>query len=181
MKIIFLDIDGVLNSFQTFKDIYYEYKKTGKRRIEIDEDKVLLLKEIVDNTDALIVLSSTWRYFGKMINGKLVTDNVKLQSLIDILSKYNMFIYDITPRSKSGNREEEIREWLENKNVDDFIVIDDDSYDLQGFINKELIKTNYIIKDSEGNYYGELCGLIVDHVYEAIEKLNSKKLVLQRI
>lgn len=47
MKIIFLDIDGVLN---------YENSKS-----KVEEEKVKLLKEIVDKTGAEIVLSSDWR------------------------------------------------------------------------------------------------------------------------
>lgn len=49
MKIIFLDIDGVLN---------YENSKS-----KVEEEKVKLLKEIVGRTDAEIVLSSDWRYW----------------------------------------------------------------------------------------------------------------------
>ena len=70
MKVIFLDIDGVLNTSQTFIEIDNEFIKTGKRRIEIDLDRVELLKEIVDATGAVIVLSSSWRLSGKMENGK---------------------------------------------------------------------------------------------------------------
>ena len=178
MKIIFLDIDGVLNSFNTFREIYYEWQLTGIRRVAIDLDKVLLLKEIVDNTGANIVLSSSWRTFGKMRKGKLVTKNQNLHDLIEILNNNGLEIYDITPKSRSGNREEEIRKWLENKDIESFIVIDDDSFDLQGFIGHELVKTNFIKTDSHGEGIKELSGLTTYHVEEAINKLNNgKKLV----
>ena len=62
MKVIFLDIDGVLNTYQTFIDIYLEYKKTKIRRLEIDGDKVSLLSEIINLTGSKIVLSSSWRH-----------------------------------------------------------------------------------------------------------------------
>ena len=55
-KIIFLDIDGVLNSMD-----YFEQTKDCKGYTEINPEKVKLLKEIVDRTGAEIVLSSTWR------------------------------------------------------------------------------------------------------------------------
>lgn len=180
MKIIFLDIDGVLNSFNTFREIHFEWELTGVRRVAIDLDKVLLLKEIVDNTKALIVLSSSWRLFGKMKHGRLITNNQNLHDLIEILNNNGLFIYDITPRSRSGNREEEIRKWMENKNIDNFIVIDDDSSDLQGFIGNELIKTNFIKTDSKGNGIAELSGLTQDHVCEAIKKLNNSKELIKR-
>ena len=54
MKVIFLDIDGVLNSISC------------KVKIEgfdfVEDEKVALLKEIIDLTGAKVVLSSTWRY-----------------------------------------------------------------------------------------------------------------------
>lgn len=51
-KIIFLDIDGVLNNAKSdISDLFV-----------IETDLLQILKKIVDSTDASIVLSSTWRY-----------------------------------------------------------------------------------------------------------------------
>ena len=175
MKIIFLDIDGVLNSFQTFREIYYEWQLTGVRRVAIDPVKVSLLKEIVDNTDAKIVLSSSWRTLGKMKKGKLVTKNQNLHDLIEILNNNGLEIFDITPRCRSGNREEEIRKWLENKEVENYIVIDDDTFDLQGIESNKLVKTYFIKTDGNGEGIAELSGLTPTHVEEAIAKLNINK------
>lgn len=55
MKIIFLDIDGVLNSRA------YDRKRNWNEQTDIDETRLPLIKEIVDATGAKIVLSSTWR------------------------------------------------------------------------------------------------------------------------
>ena len=55
MKIIFLDIDGVLNSRA------YDRKRNWNEQTDIDETRLPLIKEIVDATNAKIVLSSTWR------------------------------------------------------------------------------------------------------------------------
>lgn len=52
MKVIFLDIDGVLNSF-----IYDLERKEGETAI--DHTRLPLLKRIVDETGAIIVLSSS--------------------------------------------------------------------------------------------------------------------------
>ncbi len=180
MKIIFLDIDGVLNSFQTFQEIHYEWELTGIRRVAIDPNKVLLLKEIVDNTGALIVLSSSWRLLGKMKHGKLVTKNQNLHDLIEILNNNGLDIYDITPKSRSGYREKEIRAWLEKHPVDSFIVIDDESCDLPSFIGNELVKTYFIKTDSNGNGIKELSGLTRNHVEEAITKLKNGKTLIKR-
>lgn len=51
IKIVFLDVDGEL----TYSD--YKNEKTAN----IDIEKVKLLKEICDKTDAKVVISSSWR------------------------------------------------------------------------------------------------------------------------
>ena len=56
MKVIFLDVDGVLNSQQLFE------KCEDDQLISVDEDNIKNLKTIVDATGAMIVLSSSWRY-----------------------------------------------------------------------------------------------------------------------
>ena len=60
MKVLFLDIDGVLNSCNTKAKVGFERA--------IEEDKIVLLEEIVERTKAEIVLISSWRenwYKGK--------------------------------------------------------------------------------------------------------------------
>ena len=63
MKIIFLDIDGVLNSDEYFDKI----KNLNINGIENDIDirKIILLKKSLDETGAKIVLTSSWRYTRK--------------------------------------------------------------------------------------------------------------------
>ena len=55
MKVVFLDIDGVLNDDTT-------PSRTKSRLIFVDREKLLRLKRIVAATGAKIVLSSTWRH-----------------------------------------------------------------------------------------------------------------------
>ena len=56
MKVIFLDIDGVLNSEE-----YYESFPDGEFIPPIDPVCVERLKRIVDRTGAKLILSSSWR------------------------------------------------------------------------------------------------------------------------
>ena len=51
MKVIFLDIDGVLNSSA------YDRKRDWDKLTNIDESRLPLVKRIVDETGAKIVLS----------------------------------------------------------------------------------------------------------------------------
>lgn len=175
MKVIFLDIDGVLNTSQTFIDIHNEYIKTGVRRIEIDLNRLELLKKIVDQTGAVIVLSSSWRNFGKMEDGIYVPLNEKMASLIKLFNEYGLSIYDVTPKDVNRIRQNEIDAWLKNKDIESFIVIDDESFDLQKFLHKELVKTSFT-KDNEMIKSMDDCtGLCEHHVKEAIKKLKLTK------
>ena len=63
MKVIFLDIDGVLNTSEIFIEQSKNYKQKGIYNVEIDEFRVEYLKQIIEKTNAKIVLSSSWRYF----------------------------------------------------------------------------------------------------------------------
>ena len=136
MKAIFLDVDGVLNSDEYFDSVGYSDDDSIEN--EIDMNKIKLLKEAVDLTDAQVVLSSSWRY------------TRKAQSLRKLLIE-NGIMTDVTPflQNKRGL---EIKAWLKNNSdVDDFVILDDevfDSYD--DFLLSKLIK----ISDSSGNGFG---------------------------
>lgn len=96
MKVIFLDIDGVLNSDEYFDKI----KNLDIQGIEqeIDIEKIKLLKKAINETGAKVVLSSSWRYTR---NG---------QQLKELLSNYEIYV-DSTPfiQNKRGL---EIKKWL---------------------------------------------------------------------
>ena len=67
--------------------------------------------------------------------------------------------------------ENEIYAWLKYKEIDSFIIFDDDSYSLQDFLHKELIKTS-ITGDKEMIMDMDDCtGICKEHVEEAIKKL----------
>jgi len=109
VKVIFLDIDGVLNN----------HEGLGKYGIHyIDADKVNLLKSIVFVTKADIVLSSTWRIKHQ--------DYIMVQS---VLLSHGMVIYDVTPQTFGGHRGHEIGQWLSSHSgsaIDKYAILDDD-------------------------------------------------------
>ena len=155
MKVIFLDIDGVLNS-----DEYVDrVKKTDIQGIErdIDIEKVKLLKRAIDETGAKVVLSSTWRY----------TKNARY--LKELLANYGIRL-DSTPYIQD-KRGLEIKKWLsENQGVEDFLIIDDEIFDS---FDEELMKKLVKISNGNGRSLGE--GLLPKDVDEIIEKLGRKK------
>ena len=98
MKVIFLDVDGVLNS----KDDLLIYR--AKNNItgcilyaEVEDRPLKLLKEIIDKTNAKIVVSSSWRVCCDRSGKESIFGNKLYTKLINRLSDYDIEVYDITP------------------------------------------------------------------------------------
>jgi Swiss Army Knife RNA repair-like protein len=108
MKVIFLDIDGVLNCKTT----------PNPRSFPFIVDPVLLnrLKRLLQRTEAVVVLSSNWRY-----------DPAGLFSA----RYYGVPFIDTTPDLPHEPRCNAILDWLgRHRDVERFIVIDDEDDEL---------------------------------------------------
>lgn len=106
IKTIFLDIDGVL-----------VLNGSGEPHPEnahpFDKGCVAALNEILNQTNAIIVLTSTWRK---------VWDLKRL----DFIFKFNGVVkspLDIT--EDLHNREKEITDYVQRKGITDFVILDD--------------------------------------------------------
>lgn len=131
MKIVFLDIDGVLNNEKTIITT-----STGYDFIE--DYKIQILKYLLNKTKAKVVLSSTWRL--ERDNPQRNQDFCELQ---DKLKEYGIEFYDYTPTLLRGRRQEEIFEWLKNNpNVENYTILDD-SYDEIDKTLPNFFKTNF--------------------------------------
>ncbi len=110
MKIIFLDIDGVLTtvtwrSFQHFNPVC-----------------VNMLKSILKAGDYKIVISSTWRGSG-INNNSSLDKELRASKLMDYLYLPDWY----TPRLNTI-RGLEIKDWLDkHPEVTDYLILDDDS------------------------------------------------------
>ncbi len=155
MKVIFLDVDGVLNSDEYFNNLK-NLKKQGIES-EVDVDKIILLKSAVDRIGAKVVLVSSWRYTK---NG---------EALKALLSEHGI-VADITPYI-NNERGLEIKKWLEDHpDTEDFVVLDDevfDSYD--EMLMPKLIK----ISNGNGINFGE--GLQQKDIDEIIQRLGERE------
>lgn len=120
MRVIFLDVDGVLNTSDLIRQFGSDH---------IDDVLVTLLARIVKETNAQIVLSSTWRIRER--------DKVLVAKA---LARHGLEIFDSTPviqrPGEFVERHEEIRAWIErtnrlcdefqvNNKVEKFAIIDD--------------------------------------------------------
>ena len=113
MKVLFLDVDGVLNC----RDTTQRFKgSTG-----IDNRHLMILSKITDEIEDLeIVVSSTWRCHPDFL------DHLK-----DSLSFIGAEVFDVTPDMWKQNRSEgrgfEVQVWLDaHPEVTRFACIDDD-------------------------------------------------------
>lgn len=60
MKIIFLDVDGVLNNSKWVKRMFDECVHVYAKDM-LEDRAIRLLKQIIDATGASVVITSTWR------------------------------------------------------------------------------------------------------------------------
>ncbi len=111
MKVVFLDIDGVLNSLGTMIAL-------GSASRHWDRVAGGLLYQLCTKADASIVISSAWRV------GRTITD---LGDILDVQARRGLgkFVIGKTKQT-SFMRGEEIELWLkDNPGVDRYIIIDD--------------------------------------------------------
>ena len=156
MKLIFLDVDGVLN--------YGGCKSRAPSGcLGIEEEKVKLLRKIIDKTGAIVILTSTWKteWFPTAFISELTKDG---QYLEKELAKHNVFIRAKTEDPSWSQRGIGIIDFLNNwsEPVESFVIIDDESFDF----NKVGIKNRHV-KTSFAD------GLLPDHVKQAVNILNQ--------
>lgn len=171
MKLIFLDIDGVLNSTLFWR----EYPQADRRKYyktihpegnvsgaDIDKTAIEMLNKMVGQTGCQIVISSTWRR---------VHELSEIQSMFEH-NGFNYQIFGKTPILKcqglSVPRGLEIKAFLINNFPD----------------HKERDKVRYVILDDDSdmllwqkdNYFqvDPYCGLTPSIVYRATRFLNRE-------
>ena len=115
MKVIFHDIDGVVATFECKWQLYI--------------NKLLLLHDIIADTDAKIVITSSWKTGCKDLDelvNKFRTFRLPrlLQNTID-----DIFIkYIVGMTGNSTLRGEAIKQYLETHNdIESYVILDDDS------------------------------------------------------
>ena len=113
--VVFLDVDGVLNSIHTIR-------VTANNYTFVDEKHILRLKRILDETGAVVVLSSDWK--DGMVDPETRSD---LEELRDELLRYGIEITDYTPDDTLFRcRGTEIEMWLQSHpEVSRFVILDD--------------------------------------------------------
>lgn len=121
MKVVFLDVDGVLNS-----DAFADYMLSEKnfdifREDTLDPRAIVQLKKIIEATGAKIVLSSSWRYEEETRNAVRRQLQEKGLDFVDTTTLQT----DITL-----SRGKEIDLYLrEHPEIEEYVILDDDYAD----------------------------------------------------
>jgi hypothetical protein len=124
-KVLFLDVDGVLNSSRTChvhggpselggkpKGNGFPHSFDEKNMLKFDHTAIGLIRQLCIETDCSIVLSSSWR-IGRTAH--------------EVANGLDLPIFDVTP-SLAGVRGSEIQHWLDrHPEVETYAIVDDDS------------------------------------------------------
>lgn len=189
MRVIFLDIDGVLN---TSTDIYERrrIKFRGKRRIPTNKKPKRVFAKLVEwmlENDIYFVMSTSWR------------GNSQIEDWNEILKNYGVkkdLVISLTPFHSEAIRGLEILQWLDSWNnvgvkeygkekVNDYIVVDDDINDIKPYINKKKIirtdvKNGLTEKDLEKIiFYFEKEKIFSEEFNDYVETEETKKITKQ--
>lgn len=166
MKIIFLDIDGVLNH-----EDFYKRRKLGEFEYPLSElcpKTIANLNVLIAETGAKVVISSTWR---------LGRSAAEIQVLLEGRG-FTGEVIDCTPnlRGEGCLRGNEILKWVkDNKdligadyyNFTDYVILDDDSDMLYWQRNNFLLIDCFV-------------GLTMGAVFQAKKMLNGGKILDSR-
>ena len=156
LKVIFLDIDGVLNCQSS--------KSSCNAMLGIDDDKVRRLKKIIENTNAKIVLISSWKNDWQNIYKE--QQGYMANYLDKKLKRQGLAIMDKT-EGDSVNRGRGIIDWLDGKKIESFVILDDEDFDYQEVgISDRVVKTSF---------YDDNGGLQDNEMKQAIVCLNRKE------
>lgn len=136
INIIFTDIDGVLNPHWKTK-----WSKSA----------VALYNKVCKEYDLKPVITSTWR-----TNPSIDLDKVFIEQGIEVK------IYGYTPQLEQKERGIEIKEWLDNNQCDNYVVIDDSVGGIVPYVNNVVKCRSWLGFTIEE--YNEIVK-ILEHVY----------------
>lgn len=143
MNVLFLDVDGVLNSYQSSK--------------QLDDSMIYHLGRIVSKINLKIVLSSTWRLY----SDSLVELEVRLAK--DGISIFDTTVHLVPAKMSipSVERHFEIQEWLDRHKVEKFAILDDD--------NKANIEGHFFKTDPNIGLTKEIADSIINYFLKMVE------------
>lgn len=135
MKVIFLDIDGVINDCHC-------------QEVLINPIFVSNLKRVIAATNAKVVITSS-RRDKYLVNNHFASNSLLYNKFIEPLSRLGLEVYDYTPiiacEKKEEEREIEIEEYLRtHPEIEEYVIIEDD------YVMARLFDHQIFIECSDG-------------------------------
>lgn len=164
-KILFLDIDGVLNHDTWFNSIAYKSHEQSWKVSMFDPECVKRVNTILEKTGAKLVISSSWR---GMEDLKDIFAGVGLPTEFD-KTPYASIVYNLDPFDRDNDsplwwRGSEIKWYLEHNYPNaKYCILDDDvdmlDEQLPYFVNTvgDSIYQAALYKENEGSGLTEKC------------------------
>lgn len=150
MNVLFLDVDGVLNSLEFYERLRAKYNYDGAwQNGLLDQECVMRLYKIVKSTQACIVMTSSWR-----------TNPAQMTKIVNQLRAYNLEIYGIT-EINGLSRGQQILNWVRAMKANNYVVLDDDDDVVDMDMFRHWVQTDYTCGLSDS----DVCMAI--HILEA--------------
>jgi len=166
MKLIFLDIDGVMVVGDDPQFLSGMALVDGEHMHHFAPKCVEALNALTDRTGAKIVISSVWRISH---NFETLKKHFKNEGVTGELIDKTPRLFDET--RMQADRGIEIQCWLskhDHEDIESFVIFDDDS-DMAHLMHK-LVKTEFRDWDKDGTE----TGLTMEHVEKAIKILSGE-------
>ena len=148
---IFLDIDGVLNHRGTRAKAPYDCPGISAKHLDV-------LKQIVEMTDAKIVLISDWRL--SFLPGDHMPEMAAY--ITKMLEKKGLGFELVSCEHRYQDRPEQIRNWLHAHPAKGFVILDDE--DFSGYLEPDMAP-HWIRIDP-------VKGLLPEHIREAVSRMS---------
>lgn len=134
-KYLFLDIDGVMNSFDDYKMTNEEFmKQLNKISFKLNPKHIKILNNVVEKYNPKIILSSYWR------------TRFSLEKINDLFKKegFKGQISDITDDQgkEHDNRWNQIKRYIDKNDVKNYIILDDEHITKNETVVPNFVKTN---------------------------------------